>query len=1086
MTNDKEDSHIHFMKIAIEESKKTKGEKGRKIFPKVGAVVEKDGKFIEKGCRGELADGEHAEYGLLERKCVGEDLNGATLYTTLEPCTIRGHPKIPCAKWIKKRGFKKVFIGMLDPNPHIYKNGFWALEDYGIEVDFFPPYLRAEIQEINKDFIKNIQKPEFVIANREQEKQEIWRLFNSLQFGDASQRLLWFCGPAGIGKTEILRWVRETSKIRGLIDCKEITLGQSGTLFDLLILAGGKPLDLEEVKNIGGNIEDYVCNILTFYLTSNNKPCILILDTDNTFDDIDGLCKITNLLLSKMELKAQIGIVIASRQPPEDFKFLMLKPLDHQELQKMFEIKNWEIKDEKVTEVYKLSNGNPLKAIIINSLIKFKGGIAPNDSKEALKKLLSYLPSQAKEILETLAVGLSAPFEMVKIMAQDILIKHIENGEKFLDDLIKMGLVQKNSPKITMHDELAEKLNEILPFKEKLKIHKQLALNMEKTDPLGSFWHYMKANEVVKAVRMLEPARFASSQRLETKRYIQVTTEGIEWFDKLSRRNISNKLKFNFIFYKGLLCLNLSYFENPIEFTKRAINIFNEGLSLFKPLKSDFEYVQIYYNLGLTFSKLGAFEKTELNCEKAIELLEKALEYKKMNDFPRFLINIMNSLGSAYAKLAEIKDGVHNCKKSIEIFEKTLNFEKIKDFPIEHSNILMNQGNVYKNLATLTLELINLEVAIKKFESALKISIMYNLKTDYAMINYNLGSTYTIIAEFSAKSKNLNKAIKSFEEALKIYSQEHFSMEYARTLEHLGITYGQLARIENPLKNIEKAISFHQKALKIRTYENFPVQHVNTLNNLGAQYLLFAGICLERESKIENLQKAIKNFKFILNFYQTQNLVESYVNTIINLGHALFRLGEIENKIEYYNESIESMENVIKFYDLKEFPLLYAKIYENLALGYSKLGKKENKIENCNKALSLIEKSENFITPEEHKDFYANVQLNKSAIYLELAEEIDKSLNSKKAIAALNLALKIYNMEETPIDYIKARFNLGNAYRTLAEVENKTENCKMAIKILKQTLKVINEEELKTIYENFKEELEKALKFCQSDIKTQK
>ena len=1086
MTNDKENSSIDFMKIAIEESKKTKGEKRRKYFPKVGVVVVKDGKVVEKGCRGELADGEHAEYSVLERKCMEKDLNGATLYTTLEPCTIRGHNKIPCAKWIKKRGIKKVFIGMLDPNPFIYNTGLWALEDYGIEVDFFPPKLRAEIQEINKDFIKFIKKPEFVIANREQEKQKIWRLFNNLQYGDASQRFLWFCGPAGIGKTEILRWVRETSKIRGLIDCKEITLGQSGTLFDLLIFAGGKPLDLEEVKNIGGNIEDYICNILTIYLTGNNKPCILILDTDNRFDDIDGLCNITNLLLSKMELKSQIGIVIASRQPPQDFKFHILKPLEYTELKKMFEIKNWEIKDKKVTEVYKLSKGNPLKAIIINSLIKFKGEVASDDSKEALKKLLSHLPSQAKEILETLAVGLSAPFEIVKIISQDILIKHIENGEKFLNDLIKMGLVQKNSPKITMHDELTEKLNEILPFKEKLKIHKQLAKNMEKKDPLGSFWHYMKANEVVKAVRMLVFARFASLQRFEIKRYIQVTTEGIEWFDKLSKGNISNKLKFNFIFYKGLLCLNLSYFENPIKFTKRAINIFNEGLSLFKPLKSDFEFVQFYNNLGLAYSKLGDFEKTELNCEKAIELLEKALEYKKMNDFPRFFINIMNSLGSAYAKLAEIKDGVFNCNKSIEIFEKTLNFQKIKDFPIEHSNILMNQGNVYKKLATLTLELINLELAIKKFENSLKISKMFNLRIEYAMINYNLGSTYTIIAEFSAKSENLNKAIKSFEEALKIYSQEHFPMEYARTLEHLGITYGQLARIENPLKNIEEGISFHQKALKIRTFENFPVQHVNTLSNLGAQYLLLAGICLERESKIENLQKAIKNFKFILDFYQAQNLIESYVNTIINLGHALFRLGEIENKIEYNNEAIESMEKVIKIYDLREIPFLYAKIYVNLALGYSYLGRKENKIENCNKALSLIEKSENLITLEEHRDFYANVQFNKSAIYLDLAEAENKLLNSGKAITALNLALKIYNMSETPIDYIKARFNLGIAYRTLAEVVNKTENCKMAIKILKQTLKVINEEELKEIYENFKEELEKTLKFCQSDNKTQK
>jgi pyrimidine deaminase RibD-like protein len=152
-----------FMKLAVQNARLSKNEDKSGRYPKVGAVVVKDGQVIATGFRGEKPKS-HAEYVALEINGKDKVMAGSTVYTTLEPCTKRGRGKIPCAERLVSRQVERVVIGMLDPNKEIRGKGEWHLQEHGIKIGRFDPDFIREIRELNRGFIDYQSDPGISIS----------------------------------------------------------------------------------------------------------------------------------------------------------------------------------------------------------------------------------------------------------------------------------------------------------------------------------------------------------------------------------------------------------------------------------------------------------------------------------------------------------------------------------------------------------------------------------------------------------------------------------------------------------------------------------------------------------------------------------------------------------------------------------------------------------------------------------------------------------------------------------------------------------------------------------------------------------
>lgn len=122
--------------------------------PMVGCVIVQNDKIIGEGWH-QRYGGPHAEVNAVNAVPHEADIQGSTVYVTLEPCAHHGKTP-PCAELLKRLEPDMVVIANTDSNPLVGGKGAAMLQDAGIDV--IKEVLSEEARRLNRRFFTAMEK----------------------------------------------------------------------------------------------------------------------------------------------------------------------------------------------------------------------------------------------------------------------------------------------------------------------------------------------------------------------------------------------------------------------------------------------------------------------------------------------------------------------------------------------------------------------------------------------------------------------------------------------------------------------------------------------------------------------------------------------------------------------------------------------------------------------------------------------------------------------------------------------------------------------------------------------------------------
>ena len=115
----------------------------------MGAVIVTRSGDRFTGYTHETSPTHHAEQeAILKATAAGADLHGASIYSSMEPCSTRSSEPESCSELILRHGFSLTVFALYEPSCFVCCEGAVRLRKGGVEVRVYPQ-LAGEVRAIN-------------------------------------------------------------------------------------------------------------------------------------------------------------------------------------------------------------------------------------------------------------------------------------------------------------------------------------------------------------------------------------------------------------------------------------------------------------------------------------------------------------------------------------------------------------------------------------------------------------------------------------------------------------------------------------------------------------------------------------------------------------------------------------------------------------------------------------------------------------------------------------------------------------------------------------------------------------------------
>ena len=265
-------------------------------------------------------------------------------------------------------------------------------------------------------------------------------------------------------------------------------------------------------------------------------------------------------------------------------------------------------------------------------------------------------------------------------------------------------------------------------------------------------------------------------------------------------------------------------------------------------------------------------------------------------------------------------------------------------------------------------------------------------------------------------------------------SRKNWLFAQAYELYHQGNEFGDNAALAD-------AVALYRQYLDLSPRERVPLQWATTQMNLGSALWRLG----ERESGTARLEEAVAAYRAALEEMTRERVPLDWATTQMNLGSALWRLGERESGTARLEEAVAAYRAALEEMTRERVPLQWAMTQMNLGNALQTLGARESGTARLEEAVAAYRAALEEWTRARVPLDWAMTQMNLGTALWTLGERESGTARLEEAVAAYRAALEERTRERVPLQWATTQMNLGIALATLGARESGTARLEEAV-----------------------------------------